>query len=103
MATITGDYLPRDPDAIAVSQAERDYFRDNGMPPLDSWKIWIGDYRKQKGVWDHYVVPILGAKDSSDLTAGSFAQPNTQSTTFVVGNLFVHAISSTGDRDLISK
>ena len=102
MVTMTGDYLPRDPSAIAISQTERDWLRDDGTPP-QNWKIWIGDYRRQKGIWDHYVVSILGAKDVPKLAPDGSAAPNTQSTSFVVGNLFVHAISSTGDRDLISR
>jgi hypothetical protein len=100
MVTMTGDYLPRDPSAIAITQSERDWLRDHGTPP-ENWKIWIGDYRRQRGVWNHYVAPILDAKESVQRTTDRLAQPNTQSTTFVVGDLFVHTISSTGDRDLI--
>jgi hypothetical protein len=102
MVTITSDYLPRDPSAIAISQAERDWFREHKAPP-DHWKIWIGDYRRQKGVWNHYVVPILDSNNILHRPDGPLAQPNTQSTTFVVGNLLVHTLSSTGDLDLAAR
>jgi hypothetical protein len=102
MATITGDYLPRDATATAISQGERDWFRDHGVPP-DNWKIWIGNYRRQKGIWNHYVVPILAAEDVPQGTTDGLAQPNTQSTTFVVGDLLVHVLSSTGDRNLVPR
>jgi hypothetical protein len=102
MATITSDYLSHDNTAIAISQGERDWFRDNGTPPQD-WKIWIGHYTGRKGRWTHFVVPILEAKGISELKDNDFAQPNTQTTTFVVGNLFVHVISTSGDPSTVSR
>ena len=100
MATMTGDYLSRDSTAIAISQGERDWFRDSGIPP-ENWKIWIGHYAGSKGRWSHFVVPILDANSISDIKNDGFAQPNTQTTTFVIGNLFVHIIS--GDADTVSR
>jgi hypothetical protein len=102
MVTITSDYLPRDPAATAISQAERDWFRDQKAPP-DHWKIWIGVYRRQKGIWNHYVVPILDSKYISKGPGDPLAQPNTQSTTFVVGDFLVHVLSSTGDPNLTAR
>jgi hypothetical protein len=102
MATVTAEYLTRDETAVAISQVERDWLRDHRTPP-ENWKIWIGYYPGRKGIWDHYVVPILGAEDAPQITSDGFAQPNTQTTTFVVGNLLVHALSSTGDTDLVSR
>jgi hypothetical protein len=100
MATMTGDYLSHDDTAVAISQEERDWLRDNETTPRN-WKIWIGHYTGRKGRWTHFVVPILEAKDVPDSVIDGIAQPNTQTTTFVIGNLFVHVIS--GDPDTISR
>jgi hypothetical protein len=92
MATMTGDYLSRDTTAVAISQAERDWFRDHGSPP-ENWKIWIGHYPGRRGIWTHYVVSILNAQQSREIDDDGLAAPNTQATTFVIGNLCVHVLS----------
>jgi hypothetical protein len=100
MATMTGDYLSRDATAAAISQSERDWFREYGTPPAN-WKIWIGHYPARRGIWHHYVVPILDAKESSHVAEDGLSQPNTQTTTFIVGNFCVHVLS--GDADIVSR
>jgi hypothetical protein len=35
MATMTGDYLHHDATAVAITQGERDWFRDNLTPPCE--------------------------------------------------------------------
>lgn len=102
MATMTGEYSVRDENAVAVSQAERNWIRDQGSPP-ENWKIWIGYYPSRKGGWNHYVVPVLGSEDGAKITDEGFALPNSQTTTFAIGNLFVHVFSSTGDPDMVAK
>lgn len=100
MATMTGDYLSHDATAVGISQKERDWFRDHKAPP-ENWRIWIGHYPGRKGLWNHYVVPILDAKDVLHATTNSLARPNTQTTTFVIGNFFVHAMS--GDPPTVAR
>jgi hypothetical protein len=101
MATMTAEYLTHDLTSIAISQADRDWFRDHGSPP-ENWKIWIGRYHGNRGQWTHFVVPVLsrGTTNSAD---DRRAAPNTQTTTFIVGRLLVHVMSTSGDPDIISR
>ena len=99
---MTGDYLSHDAEAVAITQAERDWFRDNLKPP-DNWKIWIGRYQGNKGIWTHYVVPILGTKDIVDFEDNTLSPPDTQATTFVIGQLCVHVLSSSGDPTIVTR
>ena len=94
MATMTGEYLSRDPENIAVSQAERTWFKKNRVPP-DNWRILIGKYRRDewKGQWYHVSMPIYSAKDIPRAKASNVRLPNHQTTSFVVGQLYVHVFS----------
>jgi hypothetical protein len=89
MATMTAENLSRDPSLIAVSQLERDHLRLAETIPPD-WRVWIGCYARSKwtGQWVHTTVPIL---DSTD--ANRRPRPNTQASTFIIGKLYVHAMS----------
>jgi hypothetical protein len=102
MATMTGEYLTMDSAAVSISQTERDWLRDHHSPP-DNWRIWIGYYPTKQGVWHHFVVPILSGKDVANAPDNRLAPPNTQSTTFIVGNLCVYVLSSTGDPAIVSR
>jgi hypothetical protein len=102
MATMTGEYLTQDAGAISISQSERDFLRDNRAPP-SNWRIWIGHYTAKKGMWHHFVVPILNRKDVVNTPGSRLAPPNTQSTIFIIGNLCVYVLSSTGDPDIVSR
>ena len=103
MATMTGEYLTRDFTAIAISQGERDWFRDNGTPP-SHWKVWLGHYQRYRwqGLLSHFVVPNLDAKHILRTEEDRRAPPNTQTTTFVIGNLYAHTMSTSGDPSLIA-
>jgi hypothetical protein len=103
MATMTGEYLTRDVTAVAISQGERDWFRDRGTPPAH-WKVWLGHYHRHRwqGRWAHFVVPILDAKHVLRTEEDRRAPPNTQATTFVIGNLYVHTMSTSGDPNFIA-
>ena len=92
MATMTSEYLSRQPWSVTVSQHDRDLIRSTKAPP-PSWRVWLGYYDREKwaGQWMHTTVPIL---DETDLPPGTPAPPNTQTTTFVVGKLYVHVMSS---------
>ena len=104
MATMTGEFLDRDPLGQGVSLAERQILcKHSDIPP--NWRIWIARYRryKWKGEWIHLSLPILDAENSADLKPGDPAPPNTQTTTFVIGELYIHVMSSTGHPDLTAK
>jgi hypothetical protein len=94
MATMTAEFIDRDPNAIAVPQDDRDWIPNNGTAP-SGWRIWLAHYRRHKwpAQWVHLTLPVLEAKDTPTPDAG-FVSPNTQVTTFVVGELYVHVMSS---------
>lgn len=96
MATMTAEFIDRDPTTIAVPQADRDWLGNNRTAP-PGWRIWLAHYQRHKWPvqWVHLTLPILAAKDIPENAAETFVLPNTQVTTFVVGNLFVHVMSST--------
>jgi hypothetical protein len=58
-------------------------------------RIWLARYRRHKwpAQWVHLTLPILEAKDTPAPGTG-WVLPNTQVTTFVVGELYVHVMSS---------
>jgi hypothetical protein len=92
MATMTSEYIDSDPYSIAVSQVERSWLCANSGVP-DSWRIWISRYVRHRwvGRWVHLAVPIL---DGKDIIAQKGAPlPNMQTTTFVIGQLYVHVMS----------
>jgi hypothetical protein len=95
MATMTAEFIDRDPTTIAVPQSDRDWLRNNGMAPR-GWWIWLAHYQRRKwpAQWVHLTLPILAAKDVPENAAEVYVMPNTQVTTFVVGSLFVHTMSS---------
>jgi len=93
MSVMTSDFFQ--PDRQAISQQDRDYFRANLLPPPDTWKIWIGRYERQKwvGNWVKNALPIPCEEDPVQFTADGFPRPNTQTTTLVFGQLYVHVFS----------
>lgn len=104
MATMTSEFIDRDSLGQGVTLAERQLFwKQSVIPP--NWRIWIARYRrhKWKGEWIHFTVPILGPEDVPGLKPGDTARPNTQTTTFVIGELYVHVMSSSGHPDLTAK
>jgi hypothetical protein len=104
MATMTGEFIDRDPIGQGVSLAERQMLWKKSAIPT-GWRIWIARYRRNrwKGEWVHLAVPILDAENSVGLKAGDHAPPNTQTTTFVIGELYVHVMSSSQHPDLTAK
>jgi hypothetical protein len=92
MATMTSEHVSRDPKQIAISQAERDWLMNKRTPP-DEWRIWIGRHRSQgwPGQWVHATFPVASA--AKNIT-NEDRQPNTQTTAFQIGELFVFVMSS---------
>jgi hypothetical protein len=95
MATMTAEYIDVDPYSIAVPQSEREWLMDNGTVP-PGWRIWIGNYQRHKWIsrWSHFTFPMLDARDVPTSDHSEPPLPNTQVTTFTVGRLYVHVMSS---------
>jgi hypothetical protein len=91
MCVMTGEYYA--PDLVCVPFADREYLRLYREAPKD-WKIWIGRYIRGKfrGYWVHNSVPLL--KNIPKASDNTSYQPNTQTTTFIVGQVFIHAFRS---------
>jgi hypothetical protein len=92
MVTMTSEYLSRDSSTRAIPQSDRDYLRSHNRPP-PNWRIWIGTYDRSKwvGQWVRTSAPILDIANPTDRIE---AQPNTQTTTFIIGKLYVYVMSS---------
>jgi hypothetical protein len=93
MACMTAEHIIHDPFSIAISQGDRTQLTDTGVP-LSNWKIYVGHYRAWK--WNtkylHTCLPILDI--APDPNGHEKPIANTQTSTFVLGNLYVHAMSS---------
>jgi hypothetical protein len=59
MTTMTAEHLPRKPDAIVASQAQRKWLMKKRMPP-QNWRIWIGKCKRQawRGHWVRVTLPL---------------------------------------------
>src|SRR5258705_11505191 len=95
MATMTSEFLIHDKAQIAIPQSDREWLWNHRNPPPD-WRIWIGRYQRYRSAeqWVHCSVPIYNAGEEPMVAEGEAPQCNTQSTTFMVGELFVHAMSA---------
>jgi hypothetical protein len=94
MSVMSADFFF--PDRSAVPQAHRDHLRMTRDAPPDTWKIWIGNYKREKWVahWAKQSMSISSKEHIPEITAGGFPRPNTQATTIVFGQLYVHVFSS---------
>jgi hypothetical protein len=94
MATMTGEYISRDPTRIAVTQSDRDWLMNVGTAPKD-WRIWIGRYQRRlwPGQWVHSTFPVLETEYLPSTLTVDDRHPTLQTTAFVIGQLFVFAMS----------
>jgi hypothetical protein len=92
MATTTAEHLMHEESLIGVPQVDREWLWKNGTPPPD-WRIWIGRYQRHRlpEQWTHCSVPIY--ERGPVIAPSGLPQCNTQTTTFMVGELFVHVLS----------
>ena len=83
---------------VVSTKKERQYLRRQLKAP-PNWNICIGDHEKKTwpGLLAHFAVPLRGSKHYPKLMDNGLPRPNTQTMTFVVGRLFVHARSSATD------
>jgi hypothetical protein len=95
MATMTSEHLARNPQKIVVTQEERAWLMQHGRAP-DTWRIWIGKFKRNKwpGQWIRITLPVIAEKDIPQVLSTDFRAPNVQTTTFIIGELYVHAMSS---------
>lgn len=95
MAAMTAEFIDRDPKTIAVPQSQWDWLMNNGTAP-PGWRIWLADYHRRNwpAQWVHLTLPIFEAKEIPKNNGTDYVLPNTQTTTFVVGRLYVHVMSS---------
>lgn len=95
MFTMVAEFKDRTGTKIGVLQEDRGWLKKHHTVPKN-WKIWIADYERDKwqGYWWHSTLPILTEERLVKRTDMGFPLPNTQTTTFVVGKLYVHVLSS---------
>ena len=95
MFAMVAEFRLRSGDLTAITADERKQFMKT-KNPLPNWKIWIGaiDDENWKGRYIHTTLPVYSSNDVVKRTGDDVPVPNTQTTTFVVNKLYVHAISS---------
>jgi hypothetical protein len=95
MFAMVAEFRLRSGDLAAISKDERRRFMET-QRPLHNWKIWIGAIGDEnwKGRYTHTTLPVYSSGEIVKRTNNTVPIPNTQTTTFVVNKLYVHAISS---------
>lgn len=84
-----------DQETMATSQKERTRFKDTHLPPRN-WLVGIAAYT---GKAEHASTYHVGGKVSKAIPLIPFSVPaenNVQSTTFVIGQLIIHTLSTPG-------
>jgi hypothetical protein len=94
MSVICAEYFY--PNRAAISVTDRRWLYDTKTAPND-FRIWIGDYERKEWIphWGHFSLRISEHEGKQDWTIHPDGTPrsNTQTTTFVVGRLFIHVYS----------
>jgi hypothetical protein len=95
MATMTGEYMSQEERRVTVSQADRSWFMAHSEAP-SNWSIWIGRYRWHRSVpqSSHLSLHVLDSDTLPEHLVDEHHRPNTQTTSFCVGQLFAYAMSS---------
>jgi hypothetical protein len=84
-----------EPDKSVILATEHQWPYSKRTVPLN-WAIWIGDFHRQnwKGHMVHNVMALSNAEHVPKVDEMGVARQNTQSSTFVVGRLYIHVVSS---------
>ena len=84
-----------DKDWVSIREKDRTWLYKKKVPPQNNWKIWIGRYRRGKWRphWVHHTLRIV-KRERGEIPFLGKQFFNTQSTTYTVGELLIHAISS---------
>ena len=93
MTVVTAEFFY--PSTTAISSDQRYSLYHHQRPPTDGWKIWIGRYQRGKwqGYWAKNSQIIISEEDTSPPSDIEVPPPNTQTTTLVVGELYIHVFS----------
>ena len=89
LTTIMAEYT--DLKHQAITTIERELFYDT-KKSLSNWRIWIGRYKGTEWI-QRYRHQGIAAYSSDNIPSTPI--PNTQSSTFVFGELFIHVVSTT--------
>lgn len=94
MFVMLAEWASKDRQFAGIAQADRDFLRQSGLPPPRDWRIWVARYVRGDwaGVYQHVTVNVV--ETDEEARAPGVPLPNTQSTTFVAGELLCHAFSS---------
>jgi len=90
------------PKTAAIPVNEREFAWKNKQPPLSNWAIWLAQYDGDginKAIWRHHSWRMTWMPPGTQgllprSTIDNTVARKTQATTFVIGRLFIHAISS---------
>lgn len=95
MFTMVAEFKLRSEELVSISAEERHQFK-NTQRPLKNWKIWIGKTETDnwKGKYVHTTLAVSSDGVDIAITSDGVPVPNTQTTTFLVGKLYVHVVSS---------
>jgi hypothetical protein len=96
--TVVAEYFF--PKMVAITEEERTFIWKYEKPPLH-WKIWLGRYQGtdwRPARYSHHGFKLNFSPTIEDYLSRpkweNHAQCNSQSSTFVIGDLFIHVISS---------
>jgi hypothetical protein len=95
MFVMVAEFLDKTGTRIAISSKDRLFLKTDLTAP-SSMKVWIGCFErdKWKGVWTHVTIPISDEDHVPQRSSLGVDFPNTQTTTFVIGRLYIHVLSS---------
>jgi hypothetical protein len=95
MFVMVAEFLDKTGTRVAISPKDRLFLKNNLDAPR-SMKIWIGYFEKDnwKGVWSHTTIPISDEDHVPQRSSLGVDFPNTQTTTIVIGKLYIHVLSS---------
>lgn len=77
----------------AIHQKDREILYQHKVPPRTNWRIWLGRHRG-KSFDDHRALLILPEKKADHAAFAAAPTYNTQSTTYTVGEIFIHVVTS---------
>ena len=95
MSVMVAEFLDKTGTRVAISSKDRLFLKNNLRAP-SNMKIWIGHFEriKWKGRWIHVTIPISDEDHAPQRSEFGVDFPNTQTTTFVIGQLYIHVLSS---------
>lgn len=95
MFVMVAEFLDKTGTKVAISPKDRLFLKSDLVAP-SNMKVWIGYFEKDKwkGVWTHATIPISDEDHVPQRSSLGVDFPNTQTTTLVIGKLYIHVLSS---------